>query len=767
VNISNAKSLIFLAAVAVIVFMVQPQVFAGAWEQVSSDVDGIYGAVISCSQHGDTQIHAWIGCENAAPRVDTYEDCTTGRVYSRGNVAKTFRWVPTDPKTDPPPFRQYVRHTIGLTHVANGQPSGSASCSLGSPTMEDPYHVIAYSWENTRSGELTLSYSLDADVEVGPSSTASVCVAVESVEIGVSCPGPGAQFVKVSPSNYRAMPMYPASVRRVTNYANFPPGDPVNLATGEHVYSPNPDINVYNPYGPAVIYQRNYLSSLAADAKHSPGLPIGWNDGFDMRVVAGTPSAWGDLKLVYPNDAEETASPVLSSGVPTGNFTVAAGREYMVTGTPSTTVGQWDQLTITHKDRVKWRFSRASSDTYLLSAIANRMGNSINMVRDSQNGNRITAVQDDQPTPATLLTCSYDDGCLSLLTDCYGRKVSYSYFSLNNTMCLRTVSQLSASDAAPARSTYDYQFLGNSSVPHLNRVSVPSPAGNGQTAEEFDIDGQGRVTAITDGNYNVHHFYYNYPDATRVVVQDAQGKAEQDFLVSFDIGHSNILTSVTDRNGGVAKRQYTDTSNPFLPTKMTDKLNKTVETTYDQYGNILTVKSARGTITRYVYDYDAFALGRLRTIKEADNLTEEDPARKPDTSVSYYEPSGLVQSITYPQPGTTGPAAERVTTSFTYDLADDQIAGTRGLGNILTMTGPGNNATISIAKTFYYGPYAQVRVGLPLSITDNLNHSALLTYDARGNVKSTADALGNKVDFIYNAADQITSILQPHTAALP
>lgn len=764
---SVLKRSLLITAVALAMLFGSSSVFAGQWVRQSKQIDGIYGIIISCIDHGNSLIGAWEVSENVAPTITPCcVKMTKGHVYSKGTVVLTLKWETNDPQHDPPPFKQYFIHTIGIDHVKNGLPAGTATSSLGSPTAADPYHVVAYSWENTRSGVITFTYQMEADVEGGPTDTISACVSAGCAPSS-EAPGNGAQMAKVSPSKYCAMPMYPESVRRVTQYANFAPGDPVNLATGEHIYSPNADISVYNPYGPAVVYQRNFLSSLAADQKHSLGLPIGWNDGFDIKFISSTPSSWGNLRLVYPNDAEEIATPILSGGTPTGQFTLASGSEYMVTGVPSSTTGQWNQITVTHKDRTKWKFSPIGSDTYLLSSIANRMGRSISIIRDSQNNNRITAIQDDQSTPIVLLSFSYQNGYLSSLTDCYGRKVSYGYGNTSGMACLTSVSQISDSIGAPARSTYGYQVVGNPSALHLTSVSVPSPTGSGLSTETFAINPQGRVSSIIDANGILHQFDYAYPDATRVVVRNQQYQIEQESLMSFDINHSNILISTTDAAGHVAKRDYGDTNNPFLPTKITDKLGKAVEVTYDQFGNILTSKSARGTVTTYRYDYDIFPLGRLIESEEGTNLPANDPARLPKTTITYYEPSGLVQSITYPKPGTTGPNGEMVTTTFTYDLVDDQNAGTRGLGNILAITNPGNNAAASITTTYYYGSYAQVKLGQPLSITDNLNHSTYFDYDARGNIKTATDALGNKVDYIYNIADQVTSILHPHTAPLP
>ncbi|MEZ5162334.1 MAG: hypothetical protein R2688_01010 [Fimbriimonadaceae bacterium] len=37
-------------------------------------------------------------------------------------------------------------------------------------------------------------------------------------------------------------------------------GDPINVANGEEEYVPDPDLTVYNPYGPDVSFLRQYRS---------------------------------------------------------------------------------------------------------------------------------------------------------------------------------------------------------------------------------------------------------------------------------------------------------------------------------------------------------------------------------------------------------------------------------------------------------------------------------------------------------------------------
>jgi len=63
--------------------------------------------------------------------------------------------------------------------------------------------------------------------------------------------------------------------------------DPVNLATGRENYTPDPDLFIYNPTGPAVNWQRSYTGNqaLAPDSGYgSPGLSRGWVHSYDMSV---------------------------------------------------------------------------------------------------------------------------------------------------------------------------------------------------------------------------------------------------------------------------------------------------------------------------------------------------------------------------------------------------------------------------------------------------------------------------------------------------
>ena len=80
----------------------------------------------------------------------------------------------------------------------------------------------------------------------------------------------------------------------------------------------------------------------------------------------------------------------------------------------------------------------------------------------------------------------------------------------------------------------------------------------------------------------------------------------------------------------------------FGPPRCTGKDGKSVSASYDQFGNVLTSTDLRGNVTTYTYDYSNFPLGRLTQVQTGSHTP---------TTYTYYEPSGLVHTVTYREAG--------------------------------------------------------------------------------------------------------------------
>lgn len=536
-------------------------------------------------------------------------------------------------------------------------------------------------------------------------------------------------------------------------------GDPIDYVTGQHLYLPAPDIVVYNPYGPPAVFHRNYYSTVARDVGYSPGLTSGWVHNYDVMIYKKD----SGLLLRYPNGYEESINP--------SNGSKPSGSPYTVSGVASGS--GWASITITFKDQTKWEFTPSSGNTdlYLLTRLINRMGRYISLSYEhvliqSIDDYRLTKVDADQVIKngsTTLLKINYSGLFISSIVDIYGRSVGYQ---VSSPQILTKVTTLN--NTLGSRWEYEYRITVSISSeptpfiePHMTKIKFLSPSG-GYTTQTLDWDGpikisyisspgtlpvkqqEPRVYSFTDGNGNKTEFTYQPDDTNTTVVNisNPNSVVEKSYTVSYETAPDGgyRITGKKDANNNSITMMYGSTC-PYKPTKITDKNGKITEFTYDQHGNILTIKRPRGTVTTFTYDYTVFPLGRLTSVQESG---------KPAATITYFEPSGLVNTITSPSPTGTG----TVQASYTYDA----------LGNRLTATVPdssGNNVTITYNYTTD-GMYTQdAKLGQPLLITDSLGRKTHYRYDERGNVTSAVDDAGNETNITYNIADQPLRVTLP------
>lgn len=543
-------------------------------------------------------------------------------------------------------------------------------------------------------------------------------------------------------------------------------GDPVDLATGNHLYLHSPDISVYNPRGPAACYQRNYISSRAKNVNGnngygSPGLSKGWVDNFDVCVDIVDSNK---LKIVYPNGAVDELAVDYGESGPNGQFTEPQGAPYEVTGIYAN--NQWTAITITWKQGpTKWSFIPKETGKLRLCSIINKMGRRINISRDPLKSYRVDSVTDDSnvfgmQSNNVLLSFQYnEDNLLTSVTDVPGnRKVTYTFVDGN----LSVVSQIAdANTATPERHwTYGYEtVLGQ---PHLHTVSVPNPTGATEdSTQTFNHDLQGRVSSVVDANNNQRCYtyeYQHYVDQTKVEVKNSSGTVEKWWVQHFDLENMNANTGISDAEGHRTYLMYnTDSTQcpcPYKPSLIMDANGKRALIEYDGFGNVTKITNPRKTTTVYTYEYPINCpTGRLTGVQEGSKTA----------TVIHYNDAGLIDQITYPAPdGTTR------TVFFEYD----------DLGNVLTVKAPGNsiidtttNELRMITTTYDYG--TNPKLGQPLTVTvsdsqkqpgdpTSVTH---ITYDDRGNIETVTDALGRTTNFEYNIADQITKAILPAVPA--
>ncbi len=486
-----------------------------------------------------------------------------------------------------------------------------------------------------------------------------------------------------------------------------------------------------------------------------------------------------------------TAPSVPSASQPRISCTVQAGSPMQVEWdySANNTLGYY---TITFPDRSQWvtttdaKVVNGTSVLYLLGQQRDRNGNAINFYYTTYGSTGfplLSSITDANNTVLLTLNRATDGtGNLTSVADRYNRSIVYhvgSYATTNvpspNPQAYQEVDHVSqvvttGTVNPPDRWSYGYQNITNGdvtnglaeSVPFLHTITVPSPTGTGSSTATINYTANtDYVSSLVDANGNSRNYTAVDANHTQVTIKDSAGNTAYTYTAGFDSNMSQ--TTVTNGAGTIiSSATYSDPNDPYRPSQFQDGNGYaaggaggkgTWNYTWDQYGNPKTVTSPYGTVTTFTWSYTNFALGELTKVQEG---------TKSPTTFAYYEPSGLVQSVTAPQPGTSG-SASTVTMSFTYD----------SLGNVLTIKTPGNNATLvnnvdqGITTTFNYttdGAYAQAAaIGQPLTVTNNLGKVTHLRYDARANPTSITDALGNETDFIYNFSNQLVQVTFPAT----
>ncbi len=409
-------------------------------------------------------------------------------------------------------------------------------------------------------------------------------------------------------------------------------------------------------------------------------------------------------------------------------------------------------------DESRWTFTPSVTGTYLLTQISNIVGRSILLNYDTQG--RLTSITDDAhlrnpAVPATtLLALNYNyTSHLSSIANAT-RFVNYTYYYIYfGDGPLASVSQLgdAAHQTPPIQWQYNYTAIQGTYF--LSTVGITDPSGQNTTASnQITYDMNGRVQQIADANGNLKTYAYGASTQAQTL---GGGATVDTFTQNFD--SLNRDTGATDAAGKTESVFYDDPNNLYRPTRLTNRNNQTANMEYDPtYGNLLTVDapSNGGRLgAQYTYDKTVFPMGRLSGAQIGG---------KTPTTMTYYanhtvvavgganitQPDGLVRQITSPRPG-----GGIVTTTYVYSA----------LGNVLAITAPGPNGPVT--STFNYtqdGAYSQAEaLGLPLTITDPLNHVTHFRYDVRGNLTAMMDAIGRETDYTYNAADQVLSVQYP------
>jgi YD repeat-containing protein len=229
----------------------------------------------------------------------------------------------------------------------------------------------------------------------------------------------------------------------------------------------------------------------------------------------------------------------------------------------------------------------------------------------------------------------------------------------------------------------------------------------GTELTSYDYDGVGQLTKVTlpDGSF----LSYGYDAAHR--------------LTSMTDNLGNSVTYTLDVTGNRTQEQVKDPANTLLQTRSRvynnlnrlfqelGALNQTTEYTYDNQGNVLTVKDPNNNITTSQYD----PLNRLKQVT----------APAPVSAVTQYAYNGLdaLTQVTDPR---------NLVTGYTVD----------GLGNLTQQASPDTGSTASTYDD----------AGNLLTQTDAKSQQTTYTYDALNRVALISFHDGSNQQYVYDTA---------------
>ena len=391
-------------------------------------------------------------------------------------------------------------------------------------------------------------------------------------------------------------------------------------------------------------------------------------------------------------------------------------------------VGVYDDMTITSdgitirtKDKMTYAFDKQGtapgmSVLYLTSA-TDRNGNRLSLrYAEGTNGTRVISSVSDGHRE---LKFTYKNGTnlLEQVEDPSGRSVRFGYtFNVAQDCYVLT----SFTDAAQHTTNYEYADAGNRGTAFLlKRIQLPK--GN-YIENEYDANRRLKNTAVggqgvprTQTSVSVAADYKAQAN-TQSLIKVARENKESTFTYNYN--SNNVVTNMTGEEGVKMQLSYGNNSHPELPTAMKTNSNEVSDISYDERGNMTSVK---------VRSLDGSATLETRMTYDADN-----------NLTSTTDPKGNVTRYTYDAAGnlTQVSAPEGASTQIKVDQ--------RGLP-VSIMSAEHNETTLDYN---IYGNLTRVS-------NKAIGQSKTLDYDAASRVTTVSDAVGNKSHYRYNNVDQV------------
>jgi len=305
-------------------------------------------------------------------------------------------------------------------------------------------------------------------------------------------------------------------------------------------------------------------------------------------------------------------------------------------------------------------------------------------------------------------------------------------------------------------------FLQSMEDPLTNNSRTQNDA-NGNIVDYWDKNGR-----------NTHYVYDAKGNVTSI--RDARNQQE---AYTYDLTYNLPLTYTNKRNF-TWNYQYDGRGNL---TRLRDPLNNDTVYAYDQYGQLASVKDARGNTSSYAYNsdgdmisasepdrrvtlYEYDKLGRVTKVTNVYGLVTEMTYDRNGRLLSVKDPLNRVSTNKYSANGhlTSVVDAMNRTTSFTYDPFGNELTGTDANRGVVTQTHDTDNELhlavsnltslqdprLNPATNFVYDPLNRL-----LRQTDAQSRQINFTYDRQGNLTRKVDSTNRRTDYVYDEVNRL------------
>jgi RHS repeat-associated protein len=331
-----------------------------------------------------------------------------------------------------------------------------------------------------------------------------------------------------------------------------------------------------------------------------------------------------------------------------------------------------------------------------------------------------------------------------------GRRLDVAYNSAGQVTSLTQVDPQSSSNP-----TWGFSY-------GTGTTTATDPRGNKTT---YDWDNAARVTKTTDALGQSRSTTWTSDDNVAKLT-DSSGN-----VTSFTWNATtDVLEKQTLPTGASVTYTYGDSSNPYVPTKVTDPQGNSVSYAYDSYGQV--TKTTDGLSSQNTTTAAYQGVGGASCGAKAGEVCSTTNATGATTTYSYNS-TGQVNKVTPPSP--LGP------TSYAYNADGQPTSVTNGRGDTtaytwnalaeLTEAAPASGT----ATTYAYDTDGNLTkrsgaagsqsftwdsLGRLASSTGPGGHATSYTYDAAGNPTKLSGPAGT-TSYSYNSVNQPTSVADP------